>query len=103
MRSARLFRGRETLHRTARPSVAAWVRRSSARRVGNSPSGSDDRSALEVATRPSHRRFDDLVADHEHAVAWTGIAEPVRRPFRRAEAFLVINRFRPRYQDAQRL
>src|SRR5258705_5212468 len=57
---------------------------------------------LEVATRPSHRRFDDLVADHEHAVARAGIAEPVRRPFRRAEAFLVINRFRPRYQDAQR-
>src|SRR5213593_4655207 len=58
---------------------------------------------LEVATRPSHRRFDDLVADHKHAVARTGIAEPARRPFRRTEAFLVLDGFRPLYADAQRL
>src|SRR5258707_12200317 len=58
---------------------------------------------LEVATRPSHGRFDDLVADHEHAVARTGIAEPARRPYRRAEALLVLDGFWPPYHDAQRL
>ena len=57
---------------------------------------------LEIAARPRHRRLDDLVADDEHAVARTGVAEAARRPVGRAEASLVVDRVRPPDRDAER-
>jgi len=47
-----------------------------ARPLGNSPSDRDDRSASRSSGHGQTIGFDDLVADHEHAVARPGIAEP---------------------------
>ena len=45
--------------------------------------------ALEIARAPRHRRFDDLVPDHQIAVARAGDAEALARPERRAEAAMM--------------
>ncbi len=90
--------------------VEQFVRelRSRCRRPARSPPEVvlDDRAVgvrLEVPARPGHRRLDDLVADHQQAVAGAGVAEAAGRPVGGAEALPVVDRVRTPDGDVERL